>query len=62
MKHEASDMERVRPLQANCVYVGKGWKALFKCDCCGKETWQHLNFLGQKVLVCNGEKIKKEAR
>lgn len=42
-------------------YCGKGWKALFDCPACGRKTWQNLNFLGRRKLVCNGQKITKEA-
>ena len=42
-------------------YNGKSYDKLFVCPCCGKETWQNLNFLGSRSLVCNGRKITKES-
>jgi hypothetical protein len=44
------------------VYVGRGWKALFRCPACGRVKWQHLNFLGSRRLVCDGIKFTTEKR
>jgi len=41
-------------------YVGKGYKGLFRCPVCGRETWQHLNFLGCRDLICTFTKITKQ--
>ena len=40
-------------------YVGNGWKSMFKCQDCGREVWQALNFLGRRKMICNGVKISK---
>ena len=58
-KHEATTMERVKPLMQSSIYVGKGYKGLFRCPMCGKETWQHLNFLAGRKMICDGNKISK---
>lgn len=42
------------------MYVGKGWKARFICPECGRETWQHLNYLGRRSVVCDGRKFTKQ--
>ena len=42
------------------LYVYKGWKSKFTCPVCGREVWQHLNFLGGRDVICNGDKITKE--
>jgi hypothetical protein len=57
--HPDTVMVRVKPYPQNSYYVGNGWKAKFSCSCCGREVWQHLNFLGQRQMVCNGRKIVK---
>jgi hypothetical protein len=41
------------------AYVGRGWKARFRCPKCDRAVWQHLNFLGSRLLVCYGNAIKK---
>lgn len=41
------------------VYSGKGWKDKFICPECGRATYQSLNFLGARRMVCNGEKWQK---
>ena len=40
-------------------YVGRGWRSKFECPTCHQSAWQHLNFLGQRDLVCNGVKLTK---
>lgn len=40
-------------------YVGNGYKSQFECLTCGKKIWQHLGFLGQRYLLCNGVKLLK---
>lgn len=52
--------ERVAPFQQNTVYCGKSWKALFRCPNCGRETWQNLNFLGSRKVLCDGKKFTKK--
>jgi hypothetical protein len=58
--HAPAIMVRRSPLALYSAYVGKGWKALFRCPACGRETWQHLNFLGRRSLICSGLKITKK--
>lgn len=41
-------------------YVGKSYKSKFECPLCHRQTWQHLGFLGQRELICNGKKITKQ--
>ena len=36
------------------VYVSKGWKARFACPECGRKANYHLNFLGRRVVICDG--------
>jgi hypothetical protein len=43
-------------------YLGKSWGASFKCPACGGRTFQNLNFLGRRDMVCNGVKWAKVAR
>jgi hypothetical protein len=43
-------------------YVGRGYKSQFECLTCGKKTWQHLGFLGQRYLLCDGLKFSKVLR
>lgn len=57
-KHGAEEM--IRNIKMS-LYVGKGWKSEFTCPTCGRKVWQHLNFLGQRKMICNGDKITKEA-
>lgn len=40
-------------------YVYKGWKARFTCPTCRRTAWFHLNFLGQRKVVCDGAKFTK---
>lgn len=41
------------------IYVGNGHKSLFACPRCGREVYQHLNFLGGREVWCLGGKIEK---
>jgi hypothetical protein len=43
------------------LYVGKGYKARFECSC-GRHTYQHLNFLGRRNIVCDGAKFAQVAK
>jgi len=45
---------------AGTQYVGKGYRSKFTCPVCGRSSWQHLNFLGRRKMVCNGGKFSKE--
>lgn len=47
---------------ARTMYVGKGYKSAFECPACGRSTYQALNFLGRRNVVCNGVKFTKEAK
>jgi len=44
------------------VYIGKGYKSLFTCPLCLRQTWQPLNFLGRRNVVCHGTKFTKEPK
>jgi hypothetical protein len=46
------------------IYCGKGYKAKFVCPnpACGRSTYQALNFLGRRSVVCDGLKFTKEAK
>jgi hypothetical protein len=48
----------VRDVQGT-QYVTKGYKSKFTCPTCERSAWQHLSFLGQKSLFCNGRKFVK---
>jgi hypothetical protein len=41
---------------------GGSWKSRFVCPVCGRESWQLLNFLGRRSVVCNGLTFTKRAR
>lgn len=41
-------------------YVGKGYKSKFTCPSCSRSTWQHIGFLGQRNVICNGVRFTKE--
>jgi len=43
-------------------YNGKTYSMRFTCHVCGKHQRQALNWLGTKVLVCDGEKFHKVER
>lgn len=62
MKHTLTTCQTPEPLRANQQYIYKGWKQRFVCPVCGRETWQHLNFLGRRFVACNGEKFSKIER
>jgi len=44
------------------IYVGKGYKAAFECPMCQRSTYQHLNFLAGRRVVCDGLKFVKMIR
>lgn len=44
------------------LYVGRGYKARFECPSCGRFTYQHLNFLGRRDVVCDGLKFTKKPK
>jgi hypothetical protein len=58
VNHQPVQCER-SSAPADSVYVGKGWKAKFICPSCGRNCWQHLNFLGRRKVVCDGVKFTK---
>jgi len=41
------------------MYMGGGWKSLFRCPTCERESWEPLTFRGR--LVCSGKEFTKEA-
>lgn len=43
-------------------YSGKSHSAEFRCPACGKHQRQNRNFLGQNVLICDGEKFHRVNR
>lgn len=45
---------------AGTQYVGNGWRSKFTCPACSRSSWQHLNFLGQRSLICDGVRFSKE--
>lgn len=47
---------------ADTQYVGKGYRSKFVCGICNRSTWQHLGFLGQRNVMCNGLKFTKEPK
>lgn len=59
--HDSAACKR-SPLPIHTQYVGKGYKALFVCPICAAQTWQHLNFLGRRNVVCHGTNFTKEGR
>lgn len=64
MKHDSSTMVWAKVIPGTQIlairYNGKNYSKLFICPDCNKETWQNLNFLGSRNLICNGIKIIKE--
>jgi hypothetical protein len=52
--HEPTICQRII---RDSVYVGKGWKGRFVCPTCDRSMWQHLNFLGRRSVVCDGQKF-----
>lgn len=54
--HEPKACERI---VRETFYVGKGWKSRFVCPTCGRATFQALNFLGTRKVVCDGRKFTK---
>lgn len=59
-EHEPCEMERKKPFVQFTQYVNKGHKAAFECPVCHRVTWQHLNFLGQRILICDGLRLRKQ--
>ena len=60
-QHLASVCER-SALPIDTQYVGRGYKAKFRCAECGRTVWQLLSYLYGRVLVCNGVKLTKVPR
>jgi len=42
--------------------INKGAKSLFECPACGRKTYQALNFLGRRNVVCDGVRFTKQPR
>lgn len=38
--------------------IGGSWSSLYKCPSCGRETRQNTNWLGQRVVTCDGVRIR----
>ena len=55
-------LEEMVAVPQTSTYVGRGWTKVFRCPVCGKETRQHLNFLGGRMVMCDGLSILKVAR
>jgi hypothetical protein len=59
MKHDRMKAEQVA---FSTHYSAKNYSVAFKCPACGKTQRQSLNFLGGKLMVCDGEKMHKVSR
>jgi hypothetical protein len=55
MKHPPVECKRMMGLELH--YSFKNWSDRFKCPVCEKSKRQSLNFLGSRVLTCDGENI-----
>lgn len=57
--HPANLCDRAVPLGApeNLTYCGRSYRARFRCPICGRTVWQNLNYLGQRLLVCEGTRF-----
>jgi hypothetical protein len=61
--HAATQCERDVTSSLYCGHMrGGSWKSRFVCPVCGRESWQLLNFLGRRSVVCNGLTFTKRAR
>jgi len=40
-------------------YSFKNWSAEFQCPHCKRNAWFNLNFLGQRAVICDGDKFIK---
>ena len=56
MKHPPVVCRRMMGLELR--YSFKNWSDRFKCPVCEKSKRQSLNFLGSRVMVCDGETIQ----
>lgn len=56
MKHALSRMEQV-PHTGRYHY--RNWSFEFKCAACGRTVRQNTNFLGRRVMGCDGERTWK---
>ncbi len=59
MGHVRAQAEQV-PFSTH--YSAKNYSVAFRCPACQKTQRQSLNFLGNKVMVCDGEKMHKVVR
>jgi hypothetical protein len=65
VKHEPVVCQKMRWPGSNMAWtvnVGKGYKSKFECPACHRQFFQHLSFLGQRNIICNGEKLTKVAK
>jgi rubredoxin len=60
MIHKPVECKRVMGVELR--YSFKNWSDKFVCPACGKSKRQSLNFLGSRVLVCDGESIRVVAK
>lgn len=54
-KHTPTETARVKGLSLR--YSFRNWSDEFKCPTCGQSRRYSLNFLGQRKLICDGQKI-----
>ena len=40
-------------------YSNRNWSELFTCPVCGTAKRQNTNFLGQRRMVCSGDRVEK---
>lgn len=59
MGHGRAQAEQV-PFSTH--YSAKNYSVAFRCPVCQRTQRQSLNFLGNKVMVCDGEKMHKVVR
>ena len=59
----------IKHADAKCVrvnrtehYSNKNWSMLFECPTCKRTGRFSLNFLGRKIVMCNGVKFTRELR
>lgn len=53
---------RCDPIPHSELYSFRNWSKAFKCHECGRVCRVSLNFLGQRVLLCDGKKFSKVNR
>ena len=45
---------------ATTARVYGSWSTVYQCPCCPRKTRQNCNFLGKKLVVCDGQRFHKE--